>query len=847
MSVVDIVIGKAKTSPYIRNFDVVNSNGTMTNITYNGYRWVIPKETYRAVIRQTSIVDGYPLVNLLNHDRELVVNFIANALRYVNKEKELTVSDKENYRQAYQLVDSPPFRDYVKTYDNKKDGLPCNLFTWLCHEADLHHRGKPTTITTMKSDILTSFLERWYNSHNLRLLYNYGLTRKEIKKMNLPILTIYQRLTHYPYAISLFSYEQCNNIVDMNGLFNPISNLEWHQQWGLLIRELHQWCDRGYYRVHVNRLSRFAPLLDEPSYSMFHSIYFIERIGDYVYLASSYEREQQIINRIVSFSNPRDPFEDLIPKEKVLQLLDDHHYDCYDSASVDQQAAIKGALYDRVSIISGAAGTGKSRCLLGLIKILTSIGRRPLVVAPTGIASVRLRSEADPVMVSTIHSAIRYRQKPVPSSLPPLNPSSLPPLGQLGASVEAKVNAKAREIDIIDYYNGNFDHLIVDEMGMVSLELLHRLVTSYPELKYMTLVGDPYQLQPIKAAPLFPSLIDSKVIPHYSLYINHRNELPDHSENYITTNAERILNDFMPLLKADNFQLIESITLDSVIELEKVAIENNIPCRDIIVLCPFNEPLIEINRQLRLLWNGHNVLPESTNPSVLVSNFLVQCGNIPKPENNLPAINRLWDELSPRLPTNLYDSWNNHWAIGDRVKMTVNNRTSDIYNGDEGFITKWDWSIIDNAVRFGCIVTVRKHNNVFFSFSSPRFDEQRSKHSDEPDQEDMYNNECITYRLKYNYGSTIHSCQGAEYPFVIVYIPPGTQPNPSFLNRQMLYTMITRAKESCWIIGDQAIINTISSFVDHSDRIHTGALLQNHLPFVTSTSDEYVDLSGIDF
>lgn len=57
-------------------------------------------------------------------------------------------------------------------------------------------------------------------------------------------------------------------------------------------------------------------------------------------------------------------------------------------------------------------------------------------------------------------------------------------------------------------------------------------------------------------------------------------------------------------------------------------------------------------------------------------------------------------------------------------------------------------------------------------------------------------------------GMISHNSQGSEWQYVIVYIP-NTQGNGSFLNRNLIYTAITRAKRSCWIVTcDMHTLNT---------------------------------------
>lgn len=54
------------------------------------------------------------------------------------------------------------------------------------------------------------------------------------------------------------------------------------------------------------------------------------------------------------------------------------------------------------------------------------------------------------------------------------------------------------------------------------------------------------------------------------------------------------------------------------------------------------------------------------------------------------------------------------------------------------------------------------------------------------------------------YASTIHKSQGSEYPVVVLMITPATS---HMLNRNLLYTAVTRARELCLIIGTRKALD----------------------------------------
>lgn len=136
---------------------------------------------------------------------------------------------------------------------------------------------------------------------------------------------------------------------------------------------------------------------------------------------------------------------------------------------------------------------------------------------------------------------------------------------------------------------------------------------------------------------------------------------------------------------------------------------------------------------------------------------------------NLALNERLQDALNP--PNELkyeIDRFGSTFRVGDKVIQTQNNYDKDVFNGDLGHIVSIDTEPLKLAVRF----------------DAERLVEYEPGELDE---------------LKLAYAMTIHKSQGSEFPCVI--IPVSTQ-HYVLLERSLIYTAITRAKQLVILVGD---------------------------------------------
>lgn len=195
-----------------------------------------------------------------------------------------------------------------------------------------------------------------------------------------------------------------------------------------------------------------------------------------IYTAKNYRHETGIIEElsrlIGSLSSSEIDVNPLITTYEKVQG--------YTLAS-EQRVAVKVALANKVSIITGGPGTGKSTVIRAILwafeRILGRNKVKPVLLAPTGRAARRM-TKATGYDATTIHHMIKYDGENEPSS---------------------------------EYIDGNL--FIVDEASMVDQYIAYMLFKKIPDDARLLLIGDPDQLPSVGAGNVLDDLIASQVIP----------------------------------------------------------------------------------------------------------------------------------------------------------------------------------------------------------------------------------------------------------------------------------------------------------------------------------------------
>jgi exodeoxyribonuclease V alpha subunit len=301
-----------------------------------------------------------------------------------------------------------------------------------------------------------------------------------------------------------------------------------------------------------------------------------------------------------------------------------------------QREALKNVLTNRVVIITGGPGVGKTTLVNSILMILNAKKVKCLLCAPTGRAAKRL-TETTGLEAKTIHRLLE------------VNPGT-------GRFSRDASNPLACGL------------LVIDETSMVDVPLMHALVKALPVHCGLILVGDIDQLPSVGPGMVLQNLIESGIVPVVRLTEVFRQAAGSH----IISNAHRIRQGEMPELRGtdptSDFHFVERDEPESIAETLVNLVQNRIPerfhldpIRDVQMLCPMNRGSLGV-RELNLS------LQKVLNP----------------PRSGEAAVERF--------------GW--RFQRGDKVIQTENNYDKDVFNGDIGIVEKVDAVEQEVTIRF---------------------------------------------------------------------------------------------------------------------------------------------------
>ena len=233
-----------------------------------------------------------------------------------------------------------------------------------------------------------------------------------------------------------------------------------------------------------------------------------------------------------------------------------------------QIEAVKTAISEKVMVITGGPGTGKTTIINAVIKIYREVGARILLAAPTGRAAKRM-SETTGHPARTIHRMLEF-------------------------SIQ-KGGFQRNQDHPLDV-----DVLIIDEVSMIDTILMHHLVKAAPSRAVMIMVGDVNQLPSVGAGSILKDIIGSGAMPVVELKEIFRQA----NESQIIVNAHRINRGILPEIRPakdnlDDFYFIEQDNPEQVLKIIMELVCERIPMRfhldsldDIQVLSPMHKGIV---------------------------------------------------------------------------------------------------------------------------------------------------------------------------------------------------------------------------------------------------------------
>ena len=232
------------------------------------------------------------------------------------------------------------------------------------------------------------------------------------------------------------------------------------------------------------------------------------------YLPELYQAEVNLAARFREMAaNPPEPQAAL---ERLLQEIAAESEITY---AAQQLEAIRAAAENRVMIVTGGPGTGKTTTMAGILRLFDKLKLKTMLAAPTGRAAKRLSECTGRQDASTIHRLLEAQFDPESGAMCFVHDAQTP------LRVEA---------------------MVVDETSMVDLTLMQSLLLALPPRCRLVLVGDPDQLPSVGPGNVFSDLIRSGVIPTVRLTEIFRQA----QKSLIVMNAHAINHGQLPELRA---------------------------------------------------------------------------------------------------------------------------------------------------------------------------------------------------------------------------------------------------------------------------------------------------------
>ena len=428
---------------------------------------------------------------------------------------------------------------------------------------------------------------------------------------------------------------------------------------------------------------------------------------DKVYLYDTYNDEKTVANELIKIKmEPAESKLDLINIENKI-----NEFSKIDNIFIDENQldAIKNAIIEKVLIITGSPGTGKSTILNYVLKLFELENKKVKLAAPTGRAAKRL-SETTHKEAKTIHRLLEYNPK-------------------TNVFLRNKQNKLACDV------------LIIDEASMLDIKLMKNLLLAIDYKTKIILVGDVDQLPSVGPGNVLSDIIDSKIFKVIKLKKIYR----QFGKSKIIYNALRIKDGLYPKLDfntsseindVNDFYFIEKSEQEDVVNTILKMLLKNLPekfgfdpIKDIQIIVPVNKGIVGVDNL----------------------NYRIQ----EKFNNNLKKITRGTTEFK----------------LNDKIIQLKNDYEKDVFNGDIGFIKEINFELQEFLVDFG---------DKFVSYNFYDTDE-----------------------INLAYAISIHKSQGSEFKCVII---PILTSHYMLLQRNLLYTAITRAKELAVLIGDKKAI-----------------------------------------
>ena len=315
------------------------------------------------------------------------------------------------------------------------------------------------------------------------------------------------------------------------------------------------------------------------------------------------------------------------------------------------------------------------------------------------------------------------------------------------------------------------DVIIIDEMSMVDIYLFQSLLRAVVPGTRLIMVGDANQLPSVGPGSVLKDMIESGKILTVTLERIFRQA----QQSDIVVNAHKINAGEHPVVnnKSPDFFFIRQSDPGTIIGTAVKLVGDNLPrylkvdSSEIQVMAPMKKGVLGIA-------NLNKVMQTYLNPA--------------SPDKEEHSRGDMLFREGDRV-MQVRNNYQIAWTVRGRHNAVLDNGEG-VFNGDMG--------IIRQISRYAETITVE-------------FDEHRYVDYDFSDLD----------QLELAYAVTIHKAQGSEYPAVVIPLLRGPR---MLMNRNLLYTAVTRARSLVVLIGEPAVMNEMIDNVQEAKRYTTLAL-----------------------
>ena len=438
----------------------------------------------------------------------------------------------------------------------------------------------------------------------------------------------------------------------------------------------------------------------------------------------------------------------------------------------DQQTAAALALLKRLLVISGGPGTGKTHTVARILALVQALHEEPLrigLAAPTGKAAARLEE------------SIRNAKQAIPPELARDIPEQAQTLHRLLGFRPGADNFR---------YNRNnplhLDLLVLDEASMIDVVLMAALVQALPAKTRLILLGDRNQLASVEAGSLFGDLCGTGEPAWSPQLCEHLRQLTGAEKLPRGSSASAMADSVILLRTSYRFQdtsgigsLAAAVNSGSMEQVDNV-LETDFPDLQVQYMVGngrekwLQEQIIQ---GFQAMMSG----PSVEEAFAAMEEFRFLCA-VRKGPSGVEGINAMAEQVLRKAGLIARDT---DWYQGKPIIIRRNHYETQLFNGDTGIL----WKDQDGLLR----AWFMRPDNRLYPVTPARL----------PDHDTAY-------------GISIHKAQGLEFDQVLLLLP---EEESRVLNRELIYTGITRARSRLILCSSQKILSTA---VRQRTRRHSG-------------------------